>query len=342
MESGNPVISDSLDDQTIRIVSFVDSRNALSRYLLENLLQLQVNSYNFKVVAVCDTGSTTFISAFFSRLKSSLADSVKEFFNPDSRCSSSQEVLNLNRLSRKFQIPLVRPLKGDINDPDFIDSLKSRYTPHMAMSFFCLQIFRPRLLKVFNRAINYHNGLLPFYKGLRATSWSIYNRENLSGFTFHLMNERIDEGPILLQRALPLEKDSHPFEMDWKKALSAADCLPQLFEMIVRGDGGKPQSSAGTYYSHKEFKSIVRISNPADFTAEELFRRLQAFQVLKIRIHERLLPVTKLRIRTAGKNSARTLYSADDQYLEITRLRYLPPWLYSFYRPFETKEESVS
>ena len=49
------------------------------------------------------------------------------------------------------------------------------------------QIFRAPLLDACRRPINYHDGLLPNYRGVAATGWSIYRGESQSGFTFHRM-----------------------------------------------------------------------------------------------------------------------------------------------------------
>jgi hypothetical protein len=52
--------------------------------------------------------------------------------------------------------------------------------PTLALSLGCLQIFKPRLIDAFEMAVNYHDGYLPFYKGLAATAWSLYHREPMA------------------------------------------------------------------------------------------------------------------------------------------------------------------
>lgn len=47
--------------------------------------------------------------------------------------------------------------------------------------------------------INTHPSLLPKYRGLHALAWAIINGESKIGFSVHLMNENIDDGPILKQ-----------------------------------------------------------------------------------------------------------------------------------------------
>lgn len=47
--------------------------------------------------------------------------------------------------------------------------------------------------------VNFHFGLLPKYKGADPIFWQFKNLEEHGGLTVHLMNESIDEGPVLLR-----------------------------------------------------------------------------------------------------------------------------------------------
>lgn len=47
--------------------------------------------------------------------------------------------------------------------------------------------------------INIHYSLLPKYRGMHSTVWAILNNEAYLGLSIHLMNENIDDGPILYQ-----------------------------------------------------------------------------------------------------------------------------------------------
>jgi methionyl-tRNA formyltransferase len=47
--------------------------------------------------------------------------------------------------------------------------------------------------------LNVHYSLLPKYRGMHSTVWAILNGEKYCGCTVHLMNEFIDDGPIVAQ-----------------------------------------------------------------------------------------------------------------------------------------------
>ena len=50
-----------------------------------------------------------------------------------------------------------------------------------------------------NIVLNIHYSLLPKYRGLHSVIWAILNEEKYFGLTIHLMNEFIDDGPIIYQ-----------------------------------------------------------------------------------------------------------------------------------------------
>jgi methionyl-tRNA formyltransferase len=53
--------------------------------------------------------------------------------------------------------------------------------------------------------VNLHCGKLPEYRGAPPCFWELYNGERQVGVTVHRVTERLDEGPILSQRMVPLE-----------------------------------------------------------------------------------------------------------------------------------------
>ena len=50
----------------------------------------------------------------------------------------------------------------------------------------------------FYYAVNYHDSILPKYAGVHATSWAILKSEPMHGVSWHIMNELIDSGIIVI------------------------------------------------------------------------------------------------------------------------------------------------
>ena len=115
-----------------------------------------------------------------------------------------------------------------------------------------LSIVPSRILALPRRgALNFHDGPLPRYAGLHATSWAILNQETSHGVTWHEMREAVDAGDILQQRLFEVAPDETAFTLN-RKCLEAGI---ESFEALVRGlDEGtlRPRGqdpSARTYFS---------------------------------------------------------------------------------------------
>ncbi len=58
-----------------------------------------------------------------------------------------------------------------------------------------------------NRILNIHPSLLPSFPGLDAQRQALEHGVKISGATVHLVDERLDAGPIVLQEAVPVVGD---------------------------------------------------------------------------------------------------------------------------------------
>lgn len=102
------------------------------------------------------------------------------------------------------EIPLLQPEK--LRDPQFLEQLRQ-----LEADLFVVVAFRmlPREVWSMPRlgTFNLHASLLPQYRGAAPLNWAIINGEHESGITTFLLNERIDEGQILLQQTTPISDE---------------------------------------------------------------------------------------------------------------------------------------
>ena len=54
--------------------------------------------------------------------------------------------------------------------------------------------------------INWHNALLPKHKGRNAEVWAIYNGDDVTGVTWHLITKDIDAGAIIRQEMISIDE----------------------------------------------------------------------------------------------------------------------------------------
>lgn len=249
--------------------------------------------------------------------------------------------LNLPRVARAAGIPVLVPAHGDPNDPEFIDLLDEQIRPNVALSLFCLSIFGPALLARFEASVNFHDALLPRHKGLLATSFALYARDENVGLTFHHMTPDVDGGPILVQRSLTVTQRDTLESVRRRQRLEASAALPQVLDLMRDRDPGIPQRGVGSYHSRRDALAITHIEQPSDLTLAELANRLRAFGVLHIRLGGREYPVTRLRSDRSARRGARaeaaagslTFATADGAALSVDRLAGLPVALFRIAQP---------
>ena len=87
----------------------------------------------------------------------------------------------------------------------------SRYLawqPELLVFAFVTDIVRKRVLDAATHgAIQYHPSLLPLHRGRTAMNWTIMSGATQAGLTIFWVDEGIDTGPILLQRAIEIAPD---------------------------------------------------------------------------------------------------------------------------------------
>ncbi len=126
-------------------------------------------------------------------------------------------------------------------------------------------------------AINVHPSYLPEYRGPNPYLQSILNRETKSGVTFHLMNEKFDEGPILAQKRINIIPGDTSKELKERTVFHArllcAEVLKKLgYGLVIPVNQDENKASY--------FPNIKREDMMLDFekeTAEQIQARIRAF-----------------------------------------------------------------
>jgi len=79
------------------------------------------------------------------------------------------------------------------------------------------EILQPAVLGVPTLGcVNYHDGPLPRYAGVHATSWALLSGESSYAITWHCMTPGIDDGDILAQPAVTIEPHDTAFQLNLK------------------------------------------------------------------------------------------------------------------------------
>lgn len=98
------------------------------------------------------------------------------------------------------------------------------------------QILRPNVLECAELgAVNVHASLLPKYRGAAPIQWAIAMGERETGVTTMQLDAGMDTGPILLQKACPIEPEDTMATLEPKLARLGATLLVETLEGLERG-----------------------------------------------------------------------------------------------------------
>ena len=153
---------------------------------------------------------------------------------------SPPHINNLIETCEKFKInySLEKISKHNLPfKPDLICSIYYRYI-----------IGKDIIEHVNGKIFNLHPSLLPEYKGCSSLTWSIINGEKLTGFTYHYIDEKVDTGNIIFQKAMTIEEWDTQATLYHRVMFEAAKYFLKVLGLVEKGYVGHKQSKGGKYY----------------------------------------------------------------------------------------------
>ncbi len=130
------------------------------------------------------------------------------------------------------QLPLLQPEK--LRDEQFQATLRS-----WDADIFVVVAFRMLPQSVWAMpsmgTFNLHASLLPQYRGAAPINWAIINGEQETGVTTFMLNERIDEGGILLQRTTPITPDDNAETLHDRLASMGSQLVVETLRGLQQG-----------------------------------------------------------------------------------------------------------
>jgi len=97
--------------------------------------------------------------------------------------------------------------------------------------------------------VNGHPSRLPKYRGPNPFGWTFRNGDPELGYTFHLMDEGFDTGPILAQGSVPLTDEHSTDDLPDLVRPLVSQLLPTALARLESGDRGDPQPEEGASYA---------------------------------------------------------------------------------------------
>ena len=99
-----------------------------------------------------------------------------------------------------------------------------------------MKIVTPVLVKAYeNRMMNIHPSLLPSFPGLDAQKRALDHGVKLSGCTVHFVTEGVDEGPIIIQAAVPILEGDTPETLAARILVEEHKIYPKAVQLYAEG-----------------------------------------------------------------------------------------------------------
>ena len=100
-----------------------------------------------------------------------------------------------------------------------------------------MRLVTPVFLAAFpGRVLNIHPALLPAFPGLHAQRQAIEHGVKISGCTVHVVDEGVDSGPILMQRAVEVRDDDDEESLAARILVEEHKLYPEVIRRIAAGE----------------------------------------------------------------------------------------------------------
>lgn len=130
--------------------------------------------------------------------------------------------------------PFKTKLDGDA-EQKVIQTLRRYGADFIVLAGF-MRMVKPGLLRAFaGRIINIHPALLPAFPGLQSWKQALDYGAKVAGCTVHFVDEGMDTGPIIVQRAVPVLENDTPESLHARIQEQEHIAYPEALRLIAAG-----------------------------------------------------------------------------------------------------------
>ena len=178
-------------------------------------------------------------------------------------------------LARAHGLPVLQPER--VNAPEALAALQALAPDAIVIAAYG-QILKQPLLDLPRRgSLNVHASLLPTYRGAAPAAAALLAGEQETGVTILEVVRKLDAGPVLTQRPLPIEPHDTTGTLNEKLAALGAGLLIEVLPAWERGDlTPQPQDEAQA----SNAPTVQREDAVIDWSlpAVDVWRRVRAYQ----------------------------------------------------------------
>lgn len=114
--------------------------------------------------------------------------------------------------------------------------LVGSHRPDLVVSAGFMRILAPVFVRAFaGRLINIHPSLLPAFRGAHAVRDALAAGVKITGSTVHLVDEEVDHGEIIMQRAVAVEQGDDEASLHERIKKVEHEMLPEACRLLLEG-----------------------------------------------------------------------------------------------------------
>lgn len=185
-------------------------------------------------LGVLISGSGTNLQALIDRIADGTLDASIELV-----VSSRPSAFGLKRAQKAGiqTLTLDKTIYADPIQADMViaTELKQKNVDYVVMAGYMRMVHDPILATFPNRVLNLHPALLPSFKGAHAIQDAYDYGVKVTGVTVHVADNRYDCGPIIAQRALPVEEGWTVDELEAHIHEIEHQLYPDVIELLAEG-----------------------------------------------------------------------------------------------------------
>jgi methionyl-tRNA formyltransferase len=135
--------------------------------------------------------------------------------------------------AEELNLPVLQP--ENLKDEGFVQQLRdlaADLSVVVAFSILPLSVLGATRLG----ALNMHGSLLPRYRGAAPIQWAVANGDKLTGPTVFLLDEKMDHGPILVQKEMPINADDTAGDIFNKMVPLGCSAVNEALTMLAAND----------------------------------------------------------------------------------------------------------
>ncbi|GFN30062.1 formyl transferase [Paenibacillus xylaniclasticus] len=165
----------------------------------------------------------------------------------------------INRVAKKHRVPIT--FIDNINES--IETLRNLNLDYIVVVG--SRIIKENILSKYNnRIMNFHTGVLPYYRGPYSEFWAMFNNEyDKVGTTIHMLDKGIDTGNIIAQKVIDVTKEDTPETAHFNNVKHGALLLCEIINNLDGMDikGSKQNEDDAVYYTYPTDEQLEYLKN---------------------------------------------------------------------------------